>query len=172
MAQIINITSEALQATVRRLLPSQQGFGEDLQAQNVIVPILDLTPTAEGSQLPDFLQRAYGFDDITSTETSGSASTVIINSPGFYQVNYQLVCNNSLDNPQFTMSDGISTKVLVEVDISLNTPQTISDQMVLFVQTGESVTQTSNNNAYIRSITRQIATVNGEIVNPTGFAFQ
>lgn len=172
MAQIINITSEALQATVRRLLPSQQGFGEDLQAQNVIVPILDLTPTAEGTQLPDYLQRAYGFDDITSTETDGVASTVIINSPGFYQVNYQMVCNNTADNPQFTMTDGATTKVLVELDISINTPQTISDQMVLFVQTGESVTQTTNNNAYIRSITRQIATVNGELVDPTGFSFQ
>ena len=70
------------------------------------------------------------------------------------------------------MTDGATTKVLVELDISINTPQTISDQMVLFVQTGESVTQTTNNNAYIRSITRQIATVNGELVDPTGFSFQ
>ena len=52
MAQIINITSEALQATIRRLLPSQQGFGEDLQATNVVQPIIDLTPTAEGTVLP------------------------------------------------------------------------------------------------------------------------
>jgi len=83
-----------------------------------------------------------------------------------------MVCNNTADNPQFSMSDGLSTKILVELDISINTPQTIADQMVLFVQTGESVTQTTNNNSYIRSITRQIASVNGEIVNPTGFAFQ
>jgi hypothetical protein len=83
-----------------------------------------------------------------------------------------MVCNNTADNPQFTMTDGATTKVLVELDISINTPQTISDQMVLFVQTGESVTQTTNNNAYIRSITRQIATVNGELVDPTGFSFQ
>ena len=45
MAQLINLTSEALQATIRRLLPSQQGFGEDLQATNVVTPIIDLTPT-------------------------------------------------------------------------------------------------------------------------------
>ena len=60
MSQIIRITSEALQATVRRLLPSQQGFGEDLQASNVITPVIDLTPTAEGSQLPIDFARALG----------------------------------------------------------------------------------------------------------------
>ena len=32
MPQITSVTSESLQATVRRLLPSQVGFGEDLQA--------------------------------------------------------------------------------------------------------------------------------------------
>ena len=51
MAQLISITSEALQATIRRLLPSQQGFGEDLQASNVITPVIDVTPTAEGLSL-------------------------------------------------------------------------------------------------------------------------
>ena len=42
MAEIIRITSEALQATIRRLLPSQTGFGDDLQATNLITPIIDL----------------------------------------------------------------------------------------------------------------------------------
>lgn len=52
MAQVKPVTSEALQATVRRLLPSQNGFTEDLQASNVIIPTLNLTPSAEGSELP------------------------------------------------------------------------------------------------------------------------
>ena len=50
MAEITSVTSEALQRKVRELLPSQRGFGEDLQAQNVIVPIVDLTRSAEGSE--------------------------------------------------------------------------------------------------------------------------
>ena len=65
MAQITTVTSEALQATLRRLLPSQQGFGEDLQASNVITPIIDLTPSAEGSILPDYLQTALTLTDAT-----------------------------------------------------------------------------------------------------------
>ena len=58
MPQIIDITSEAIQATIRRLLPSQKGFGVDMQASNVITPIIDVTRTADGTQLPAELQYA------------------------------------------------------------------------------------------------------------------
>ena len=82
MTQIINITSEALQATIRRLLPSQQGFGEDLQASNVITPIIDLTPTAEGSVVRQDLQTALAFGSQTAFDVGG-ATTTLANSPGF-----------------------------------------------------------------------------------------
>ena len=74
MAQITSVTSEALQATIRRLLPSQQGFGEDLQASNVIFPIIDLTPTAEGSVLGTNLQTAIAFGSITSINANSSTA--------------------------------------------------------------------------------------------------
>ena len=49
--EIITVNSEALQATVRNLLPSQNGFGSELQASNIITPVIDLTPSAEGTVL-------------------------------------------------------------------------------------------------------------------------
>ena len=85
MAQIIRITSEALQATIRRLLPSQQGFGEDLQASNVIQPIIDLTPSAEGSETRQDLQSALAFGSVTLFQVFNGSSTVI-NTPGFFRV--------------------------------------------------------------------------------------
>ena len=85
MAQITTITSEALQSTIRRLLPSQQGFGEDLEASNVIQPIIDLTPTAEGTQLPFDLQTAINFTDATAFKAQGSTVTVA-STPGFYRI--------------------------------------------------------------------------------------
>ena len=56
--EIITINSEQLEATVRDLLPSQAGFGSELQASNVITPIIDLTATAEGTTTPESLQQA------------------------------------------------------------------------------------------------------------------
>ena len=85
MAQIIRITSEALQATVRRLLPSQQGFGEDLQASNVIQPIIDLTPSAEGSEVRADLQTALAFGSQT-TFALNNGSSIFANSAGFWRL--------------------------------------------------------------------------------------
>ena len=55
-----------------------------MQAQNVIVPIIDLTPTAEGSNLPGYLQTARGFDQ-TKVQAQGSTVTVTTTA-GFYQL--------------------------------------------------------------------------------------
>ena len=59
--QITSVTSESLQAQIRALLPSQEGFGTDLMAQNVIVPVIDLTAAAEGSTVPQYLQNSVKF---------------------------------------------------------------------------------------------------------------
>ena len=85
MAQLISITSEALQATIRRLLPSQQGFGEDLQATNVVTPIIDLTPTAEGSNIPTSMQQALNFDQ-ASTFTGTNTTLTLATTSAFYRV--------------------------------------------------------------------------------------
>jgi hypothetical protein len=65
MAQIKSVVSESLQATIRRLLPSQSGFTEDLQAQNVIVPVIT------------------------------NATTTLISNPGFYIIRGEINCDSS-----------------------------------------------------------------------------
>jgi hypothetical protein len=45
--EIITVNSEDLQTQIRDLLPSQNGFGSELQASNVIFPIIDLTRSAD-----------------------------------------------------------------------------------------------------------------------------
>ena len=53
MAQEFFINSETLETKVRQLLPSQGGAGAgfDLSATTQIVPIIDLTESAEGSNI-------------------------------------------------------------------------------------------------------------------------
>ena len=85
MAQIRPITSEAIEAQIRRLLPSQSGFTEDMQAQNVIVPTIDVTPVAEGSQLPSYLQNALSYGALTAFVARNNTAT-ITNNAGFFRV--------------------------------------------------------------------------------------
>ena len=89
MPEITTITSESLQAEVRRLLPSQRGFGSDLEAQNVIVPIVDLTPTAEGSALREDLQTASNFGNCVAASRTTAGTSNVFTSPGFYK--YQCI---------------------------------------------------------------------------------
>jgi hypothetical protein len=177
MAQIINITSEALQATIRRLLPSQQGFGEDLQATNVVTPIIDLTPTAEGSVLPSNLQTALAFDSQTAFNVS-NATTTLINTTGFFRVFgvATVPVNSSIDiSASFTMSDGLSTKTVWETDSKQYATQysALQFDFTVFLNAGESLSAVSSNVACVLAgSTRQVATVTGELVNPAGYVSQ
>lgn len=178
MAQIIRITSEALQATIRRLLPSQQGFGEDLQASNVIQPIIDLTPTAEGSALDVDLARAFAFGSQTAFDVEGTSST-IANSPGFYrlQAAATVVSDGAVEvGCFFDVTDGFSTKTVWGVQtISSATQYNYAEsvELTVFLSQGESLVARSNSgNSKMVGSVRQVADSNGTIVNPSGFTPQ
>ena len=149
MAQITSVTSEALQAQLRNLLPSQQGFGEDLQASNVIVPIIDLTNTAEGSSLRQDLQTALNLGGSTAFDVQNTTTT-IVNTTGFWRVNFvsTVVMGASANGfNKISMTDGLTTKVVMlhEVDTGTSgTSSTTQGDLVFFVRAGESITVTSS----------------------------
>ena len=179
MPDIIRITSEALQASVRRLLPSQQGFGDDLQATNLITPIIDLTPTAEGSALPIELSTALAFGSQTAFSVSNATST-LVNTTGFYRVFGTLTYRSENAGPdvgKFSLTDGLSTKdvwqATAQQDAAVQTYMVTNYDFIVFLAAGESLSaNTSSVTAILQGSTRQVADVNGNIVNPSGFVVQ
>ena len=178
MAQIIRITSEALQATIRRLLPSQVGFGEDLQASNVIQPIIDLTPTAEGSSLPDYLQTALSYTDVT--HYIATTSTTIVSNTGFFRLVGNAVLQGATSasnaNAQIQLTGSGSNKILAEFGQRLAASQAeffvVPFDLYVFVKQGESVTAAGVNGGSISVAVRQVADINGNLIDPTGFTPQ
>ena len=171
MAQITSVTSEALQAEIRRLLPSQQGFGEDLQASNVITPIIDLTPTAEGSNLPVALQQAFNF--VGSVRFSiGPSTTTIANVAGFYRVRGVVPAGLTF-NSNISINDGSSTSIIYDFDSGSSTAD--SQTMVVldiyvFLRAGDILQCSNSSSTYNVVLTvQQVADVNGNLVNPVGF---
>ena len=175
MAQIINLTSEALQATIRRLLPSQQGFGEDLQATNVVTPIIDLTPTAEGSVLPVDLARALNMGNANTFSISNTTST-IVNTTGFYRIFGVVNCDaggGGGNFAQFSLTDGLSTKIIWKVPQFTSTAQTVNIDFTVFLRAGDSLTgQTADTNVHMNGASYSVADVNGNLISPAGFTFQ
>lgn len=180
--QIIRVTSEALQATVRRLLPSQQGFGEDLEATNVITPIIDLTPTAEGSQLPDYLQRAISYQNVTTTQRNASGTDTLASTPGFYAYyssmsietgsTAQTAVDLRLTSP--LAGDKVIHRLFIPQDTTTaEDPLTGYFEGVCFLDTGETLQQEcSSARAAVSTAVYQIADRYGNLNNPGGFTFE
>ena len=171
MSELISITSEALQATIRRLLPSQRGFGEDLQASNVIVPIIDVTPTAEGTQLRTDLQTALDKGVTQTTATGGT--TTITSTPGFYSL-YSSASSTSATYKTWNISvtDGFSTTVLASQYLNNLNSFHMTVPIIVFISAGESLTMSLAPDVTARLASKQIADVNGNFVNPQGFTPQ
>lgn len=178
MAEIVPVVSEALEAQVRSLLPSQRGFGEDLQASNVITPIIDLTATAEGSAIRQDLQTAISFGGITAFDVQNTTTT-LANSPGFYQI-FGLSdlrgATAAVTFNAFNITDGLATKQIWQHEVNQgvnNTHSSVLFDFVVFLTTGDSITAQSNSTrGSINGTYRQIADVNGNFVNPVGFTPQ
>jgi len=176
--QITSVTSETLQQQIRNLLPSQEGFGFDLMAQNVIVPIVDLTSAAEGSTVPQNLQTAFAFGSQTPFDVSNT-STDIINNTGFYRVFGAINCRTLTSGTQiakFDMSNGLSTKSLVIYTFAATNTESHDTELydfVVFLKAGETFAAVSDSSTCsLQGSTRQIADVNGVLVNPSGFSPQ
>lgn len=170
--QIATVTSETLQQKIRELLPSQDGFGVDLAAQNVIVPIVDLTESAEGSAIGVNLQTALAFGSQTTFNISNT-STTIENTAGFYRI-VGVATAPVNRTAKFVLSDGSSTKDVwgLRGDASSFATTVFSQfDLTVFLDSPDSlIGETDDATAFIIGSSRQIADSNGTLVNPSGFS--
>jgi hypothetical protein len=173
--EIITVNSETLQTQIRDLLPSQNGFGSELQASNVITPIIDLTNAAEGSGLPTNLQTALAHGSSTEFDVSNT-STSILNSPGFYQITAVSTIEQEGGNREvlIIINDGSTNKNvwqhIVPASSAADGISTVNVDIVLWLRAGDTVTVSTNDTAArIAGSHRQIATGDGTLVPPNGY---
>jgi len=167
LAEEFVIKSQGLEDKINQLLPSQGGFqpGVDLSASTMVIPIVDLTETAEGSSLRQDLQKALSLNSVTSFSVRNTTST-LINTAGYFRVFgvYTTIGNNTC---LFNLTDGTTTKKLLEY--AFDTSQFTSNlyDFIVFLQAGDSLTADSNNaSGALEGSTRQIADLQGNLINP------
>ena len=173
------VQSEALQSQIRSLLPSQQGFGTDLLAQNVIVPIIDLTDAAEGSSVGENLQTAWDFSTGHNTVNTTTPTNIISNA-GFWKIDFtvNVQAATSAATTQTTVIDifdGASRKVIWQFNRRKNSSEpsesaTLEESFVVFLRAGDILqAKTQGTDFYMNIWYRQIADINGSLVTPLGF---
>ena len=146
-------------------------------AQNVIVPIIDLTSAAEGSNVGQNLQTAMAFGSQTSLVVNNT-TVVAANTPGFYRL--QGSCDQrggsgSDTTVLISMSDGTTSKTvngLTHDAGGSNFSTAVYIDMTFFLAAGESCSIISSAAGFFTGSVRQIADVNGVLVNPSGFSPQ
>lgn len=175
MAQEFTINSSAIETKINQLLPSQGGFepGVDFSASTMVIPIVDLTESAEGSSLRVDLQSALSHN--TATEfTVQNASTTIITTTGYFRVvgsaSGTMGVNTANHNASIRVSDGTTTKELWNYHTLATTTRSMSSvtfDVIVFLKAGDSlIIHSDNAETIIGGSARQLADLSGNLVNP------
>jgi hypothetical protein len=175
MSQQFRIDSESLRDKVNSLLPSQArgSIGVDLTGSTTIIPIVDLTETAEGSALRQDLQSSLSLTSATAFNVVNTTTT-IINTTGYFRI---FGCCNITTNAangvrgDVNITDGFTSKVLVSynsiVAIGTIAYTAIPFDFIVKCEAGHSVSLLSSaNTVQLRGNTRQLADISGNLINP------
>ena len=173
MAQEYFINSEELETKIRQLLPSQggKGAGQDLSASTQIVPIIDLTESAEGSNVRADLQSALSHDTITQFNTIDETETVL-NNTGYYRFQGFMTIAKTDTNVQLQLkvNDGATDKIMFLLRSIAGSNATYVVQpfdFTVFLSAGDSIISSSNSaDGIIDGYFRQIASIDGTLTNP------
>ena len=175
MGQEFVIKSTTLEDKINQLLPSQSGFqaGVDLSASTTSIPIVDLTESAEGSNLRQDLQTSLSLTTCTAFNVSNTTST-LINTTGYFRIFGTFDGFSSgagARSGQFSLTDGTTTKILTKFNMPLNSLTNngliIPYDFTVFLRAGDSLqASTTATQAILTGVTRQIADINGNLINP------
>jgi len=172
MAQEFTINSSAIETKINQLLPSQGGFGAgvDFSASTMVIPIVDLTESAEGSGVRQDLQTASSFS--TENTLSINSDNLITNTTGYFQLNFAYNINTNVANNfvRIYIDDGTTEKdIFKQRAYTSGTSSSIggNGSVVAFLSAGKELRQESNSaGASISVSSHQIADISGNLSSP------
>lgn len=173
------VTSEALETKFRQVFPAQGGaeLVQDLFASGVIQPVVDFSSVAEGSVLAPDLQTAWDFS--TGHTTVNNTTTTLINNTGFWKVSLNVFVESSTaagKSASVYITDLLTTRPIWEINTGATSVERFDfedhEEFVVFLRAGDTLVGTASPSGVILDVVyRQIADVNGNLVNPLGFTF-
>lgn len=162
MGQEFFINNQELENKIRQLLPSQGGAGAgfDLSASTQIIPIVDLTESAEGSNLRQDLQTAFSHDNMTSFSVSNATNDLIVNT-GFFRIFGQISINGT-STGTMKINDGASDKVIMAYKGFSDSKLVEPYDFIIKMDAGDTFSIVSGSTSCVFDGTsRQIASIDG-----------
>ena len=171
MGQEFFINSQNLENKIRDLLPSQGGAGAgfDLSASTQIIPVIDVTESAEGSDFRQDLQTSLSLKSQTVFSLTNASGT-IINQTGFLRVDFIYFANSSNtgsnSNCTISLTDGTTTKIIYNFLSGGDDTNSIPITTNIFLDAGETVIANAGAGCNLNGSFRQIADIAGNLTNP------
>ncbi len=172
MAQEFVVNSPNIENKINQLLPSQGGFGAgvDFTASTMVIPIVDLTESAEGSILRQDLQSCLKFNS-TAYNVSGATNTDIIITTGYFRFKglMSLVQVGASANININIFDGSTAKNLINgahgVEFTgVGVTSAIEYDFIVKINAGERVRVTASTSALrVSGTATQIASIDGNL---------
>ena len=172
MAQEFTINSTAIESKINQLLPSQGGFGAgvDFSASTMVIPIVDLTETAEGSDVRQDLQTSLSHNSITTFSVANTTST-LVSTTGYFRV-FGSMSLTTTGTCNFFLSDGATNKIVFDGSIAtaftnVGSVGVLDYDFNVFLKAGDTLKAISSAAAIkLIGCTRQIADIDGNLVDP------
>lgn len=171
MAQEFTIKSQDIEDKINQLLPSQGGFqpGVDFSASTMVIPIIDLTETAEGSSLRQDLQKSLSFGSATAFNVQNTTTT-IINTTGYWQLSGTTTTAlvTGAQRVDVIVNDGTTDKTIWSHSVPASGGSTAIAvrNLLILLEAGHSLKITSTAQAIFKGSVRQIADLAKNLVNP------
>tara|TARA_E500000081_G_scaffold83295_1_gene84573 strand:+ start:999 stop:1544 length:546 start_codon:yes stop_codon:yes gene_type:complete len=172
----IPFVSENFQRSYRNRFPSQTSTGRDLHVSDVIIPVVDFTPTASGTSLPINLRQARSTATGFVQEFSSVTEQDLITDTGFFNVfvNAQLSADELNGQWNIKLTNGTVNKQVAgsymllgaTTDGHVNT----NEEFIIYVPETYKATYTleepAGSSAMITIYHTQVADVNGNETLP------
>lgn len=174
MGQEYFINNQTLEDKIRQLLPTQGGAGAgfDLSASTQIIPVIDVTESAEGSNLRIDLQSSLSHGSVSAFNVVNTTTT-IINNTGYYRIFGGMSCIDPANaDCDIIITDGSTDKTLLSGNIAfkfsnIGSFPILPFDFIVFLPAGHSVKAKSGDTGLaITGNTRQLADISGNLVNP------
>tara|TARA_A100001015_G_C15007262_1_gene721310 strand:- start:922 stop:1437 length:516 start_codon:yes stop_codon:yes gene_type:complete len=171
MAQEFTIKSSNIEDKINQLLPSQGGAGAgvDFSASTMVIPIVDLTETAEGSGLRQDIQRSLSFTTANNFEVQNTTQT-IINTTGYWQLSgvaaTALATGAQKVDIRIYRAPTDKTVWSHSVPASSGSTAISIDGIIIKLEAGDLLRISSTAQAICRGSVRQIADLAENLINP------
>tara|TARA_Y100000361_G_scaffold132929_1_gene130774 strand:- start:8 stop:541 length:534 start_codon:yes stop_codon:yes gene_type:complete len=167
--------SENFQRAYRNTFPGQTSTGRDLHVSDIIIPVVDFTPTTAGTSLPESLRFCRNLNTSVYLKSTSVTDEVVISGTGFFRVNTRL--SNEVDEggTYIGINDGSTTTIISRLisKVGTNTASTNFDDFVVFLRPQDSLVATmslsATSNGAMTVVTTPLADVNGNLLSPNGF---